>query len=45
MINKNCETRGARRVREAAWGNGPVDNTGTAPQIDFTNPETARVKD
>jgi len=23
-------------VREAAWGNGPVDETGTAPQADFT---------
>jgi hypothetical protein len=23
-------------VREAAWGNGPVDKTGTAPQADFT---------
>jgi putative transposase len=23
-------------VREAAWGNGPVDETGTAPQTDFT---------
>jgi hypothetical protein len=26
-------------VREAAWGNGPVDDTGTAPQVDFTRPE------
>jgi putative transposase len=26
----------ARRVREAARGNGPVDETGTAPQADFT---------
>jgi putative transposase len=26
----------ARRVREAAWGNGPVDKTETAPQADFT---------
>jgi putative transposase len=23
-------------VREAAWGNGPVDETGTAPRADFT---------
>jgi len=23
-------------VREAAWGNGPVDKTETAPQADFT---------
>ena len=23
-------------MREAAWGNGPVDETGTAPQADFT---------
>src|SRR3954453_23274294 len=29
----------ARRVRQAAWGNGPVDDTGTAPQVDFTRPE------
>ncbi|MFF4791614.1 transposase family protein, partial [Streptomyces sp. NPDC001276] len=28
----------ARRVREAAWGNGPVDDTGTALQADFTHP-------
>ena len=26
----------ARRVREAARGNGPVDETGTAPRTDFT---------
>jgi hypothetical protein len=26
-------------VREAAWGNGLVDDTGTAPQADFTRPE------
>ena len=23
-------------MREAVWGNGPVDKTGTAPRIDFT---------
>jgi hypothetical protein len=23
-------------TREAAWGNGPVDETGTAPRADFT---------
>ena len=23
-------------MREAAWGNGPVDETGTAPRADFT---------
>ena len=23
-------------MREAAWGNGPVDKTETAPQADFT---------
>jgi protein associated with RNAse G/E len=28
----------ARRVREAAWGNGPVEETGTAPRADFTTP-------
>jgi putative transposase len=28
--------RQARRVREAAQGNGPVDKTATAPRADFT---------
>ena len=28
--------KGARRVRRAAWGNGPVSNTDTAPQADST---------
>lgn len=31
----------ARRVREAVRGNGPVDETGTAPRIDFTTHLTA----
>jgi hypothetical protein len=26
----------ARRVREAAWGNGAADKAGTAPRADFT---------
>jgi hypothetical protein len=26
----------ARRVREAAWGNGSADKAGTAPRADFT---------
>jgi hypothetical protein len=30
-------------VREAAWGNGPVDDTGTAPQADFTVPVPPRI--
>ncbi|GGP83834.1 hypothetical protein GCM10010278_72920 [Streptomyces melanogenes] len=28
-------------MREAVWGNGPVDKTGTAPRIDFTTHKAA----
>ncbi|MER6563076.1 transposase, partial [Streptomyces sp. NPDC001027] len=35
----------ARRVREAVWGNGPVDKTGTAPRIDFTVHKDRRLRE
>ncbi|WP_369384065.1 transposase [Streptomyces sp. cg36] len=31
-------------MREAVWGNGPVDKTGTAPRIDFTVHLDARLR-
>ncbi|MEU7688833.1 transposase, partial [Streptomyces spectabilis] len=31
-------------MREAVWGNGPVDKTGTAPRIDFTAHLDARLR-
>lgn len=32
-------------MREAVWGNGPVDKTGTAPRIDFTVHKAAGLRE
>lgn len=47
-LKRTCGAPGARkrarRVREAVRGNGPVDETGTAPRIDFTTHLTAGMR-
>ncbi|GAA2934322.1 hypothetical protein GCM10020221_32550 [Streptomyces thioluteus] len=47
-LNRACGAPGARerarRVREAVRGNGPVDETETAPRIDFTTHLTASMR-
>jgi transposase len=34
----------ARRVREAAWGNGSADKAGTAPRADFTTHRSQKMR-